>query len=191
MIINVGEVKEILNITETTYDNVIANMIPLIQDDITEYCNTFFQDENIYLISTGFEFNATSTGYDTIVDPDSNFLEYGFVSGIDICIEGGFSNVGIYETSTITANTITLKKSNVLIEYTNNLTTKISRVKWPISLKLYVSRLIWHNISQAKINGIKSKSLGPSSVVYDSVGAGGYPANIMKGLDKYKCPRVV
>lgn len=195
-IITVTEAKNILNITEATYDNQIARLIPYVQDDICEYLDNYFQDRYVARESVSYiSFVRSTTGSgDYIFDSDDRWTKNGFLSDIDVVVEGGYSNVGIHHVVTATTDTLTLDSSGELIgqnpadSSNENLigNVKVSRVIWPKGLKRYVAQMIWYNIQRQKETGVVSESIDDYSVTYASLSGGGYPENITAGLRPYR-----
>ncbi len=61
------EIKALLAITSTTQDSLIDRLIPIVEDDIREYTNNSFQDDNVFIQSGDILFTRNSTSNDTIV----------------------------------------------------------------------------------------------------------------------------
>lgn len=195
-IITVTEVKNLLNITEATYDNQIARLIPYVQDDLVEYLNNYFQDHFVTRESVSYiSFVRSTTGSgDYIFDSDDRWTKNGFLSNIDVVVEGGYSNMGIHHVVTASTDTLTLSSSGEVISQdpadssNENLigNIRVSRVIWPKGLKRYAAQMIWYNIRRQKETGIQSESIDDYSVTYAPLAGGGYPDNIMTGLKPYR-----
>ena len=115
-IVSTSDVQTILN--TTGYATQIAAFIPYVQEDIIEYVGHAFQDG--YVTQEGALTIAVSTGSgDTITDPNDNFLVAGFAPSMDIALEGGYTNVGIWtigsSSGAVTAGTIFLGTSDEFI----------------------------------------------------------------------------
>jgi hypothetical protein len=181
--------------TYNDYDTIIDSLIPLVERDLCNYLNNYFPDKN-----TSYEFSeyimsprGTTAAY--IEDGDSSFITEGFTSTMDITIEGSYRNAGIYHLTSVGSNRLLISTDDDLtserdtVEYGSN-TLRVRRVKWPDAIKIYVANIIWQNISRAKNSTIKSKSLGPSSITYQSLDSGAYPPSIYKGLRKWKNAKI-
>ena len=110
-IITLDEVKDILGIDGDSYDNDIDRLIPFVQDDILEYTNNYFQDRYVYRESfsyISFIRGTTGDSGDVIIDDDSKFLQKGFLSDMDIVVEGGAANVGVHHVSSAAAGQLKL-----------------------------------------------------------------------------------
>jgi hypothetical protein len=192
-IVELQEVKEILGLTDNTYDDRINRLLPLVQRDVIEYLNNYFPDKNTRYDSGNFVLiNAEPP---TIGDTRGRFLIEGFEAGMDIALEGSYRNRDIYTIATASSETLTLAETDSLYserssdEYGGN-RIYLTRCDYPKGLKMYISQIIWHNIDRALNRDIKSRSLGPSSVTYESIDTGGYPPHVVKGLAKYRRVKV-
>lgn len=198
-IVTLNEVKAVLNTTgSTAYDARISTFIPYVQEDILEYTGNDFADG--YVSQEGALTIATSTGRgDKITDPNSKFLAAGFAPGMDIAIEGGYSNVGIWtigsSSGSVTAANIFLASSSQVIpqDRTDEVnvagTITVSRVKWPLSLKPIAAKMVWHLIDKPKDAGAQSESLGDYSITY--AGSNAYPETVLRGLEKWRKVRML
>ena len=205
-VITVIETQAILGITKgedmltgsTEYENEIAYFIPIVQDDLVEYLGNAFQDDYVSVEGTLKISESTGRG-DKITDVNAKFLEAEFAPGMDIALEGGYSNVGIW---TISSSSEAVEAGNMFLTTTGEVIAQdrvdevnvagnitVSRVKWPKGLKAPVAKMIWHLIDKPKDEGVKSESLGDYSVTY--AGSNLYPETVLKGLDKYKMVKMV
>ena len=194
-IITVDEVKDILNIDGSSYDNDINRLIPYVQEDICAYCNNYFQDGYVYRESMSyisFVRGSTGSSADNIVDNDSKFLARGFLSDMDIVVEGGYSNVGFHHVVTAAAGKLTLDSTGEIIGQDPGDTVddnyigmlKVSRVNWPRAIKLPVAQMIHYLIENPKPSDIKSETIDDYSVTF--VGMHSYPDRVAQGLRKYR-----
>jgi len=108
-IVTVDEAKNILGITNNSYDEQLRTMIPYIQEDVIQHCNNAFGDTVIFREAHGaIAFArgttlASSTDPDTITDDDDEFAIAGFRAGMDIVILGG-SNEGVYSLAAVSTH---------------------------------------------------------------------------------------
>jgi len=191
------EVKDILRITDTTYDGDISRFIPLVEQDLIEELGTGFQDGYIYRESaSALQFvRGDSSTYDYITDTDAEFLKHGFRDGMDIVVEGGYSNVGLYTIDSASTGKLSLDEYGVLEDQDQDSTSdephigmiRISRVKWPAALKIPAAKMVWHLIQDAKPSDVQSESLDDYSVTY--FGSHAYPMRVVRMLDKWRRPR--
>ena len=197
-LMTVVEVKAILGITSATYDTQIATFIPYVEKDIIEYLNNGFQDGYVYRHSGSQLAFApdTSTG-DYITDGDSDFVNRGFLEGMDIVIDGGYSNVGKYTIASATASKLILTDKGTLVAQDQGDTkddnyigyVKISRVKWPDALKIPAAKMVWNFIDDPTPSDAISEKLDDYSITY--AGSNAYPTKVINMLDKYRKPRFI
>jgi hypothetical protein len=194
-IITLDEVKDILRIDGDSYDNDIDRLIPYVQDDVVTYCNNHFQDKYVYRESgsyISFVRGTTGSSGDVIKDSDSKFIQKGFLSDMDIAVEGGGANVGIHHVTSAAAGQLTLDSTGEIISQDPDDTgdnnwigeIKISRVKWPPAIKLPVAQMIHYLIEHPHPSDIRSESIDDYSVTY--VGSNAYPDRIAQGLKPFR-----
>jgi hypothetical protein len=191
-----AEVKNVLGITSSTYDTQIAFFLPLVEDDLIDYLNNTFSDGYVYRESgSAFEFvRGDSDTADYIGDTEAEFVEKGFLSGMDIIVQGGGANVGLHTISSASTGRLLLSETGVLIAQDQDDTKDdnsigsilITRVKWPNALKLPAAKMVWSLIDEAKVNDAKSEKLDDYSITY--VGSNAYPTKIIHMLDKWRRP---
>lgn len=196
-LLTVDEARQFLRLTDGTYDVLIASYIPLIEEDICTYLNTQFQDKSIYVEYTGglaFVQGGTSTGTsrDYITDDNENFSTAGFSTDMDVAIEGG-SNEGIYTIVSLSSGTMTMEDKGRFIDQDQDASHKtvgpirISRIKWPESLKPIAAKMIWYQIDKAKPDGAIREQIDDYSVAF--AGAREYPMQLINQLVKWKQAR--
>jgi hypothetical protein len=173
------------------YDELITYLIPIVERDVCEYLNNYFEDKQTRYQS-GFDFIPKGTSNAYIFDSDSKFSSYGFTSTMDFIVEGSRRNCGLYHASNLSNSKMyigstedfTSEKSS----YANyaSASVRLTRVRWPEAMKVYIAQIIWFNINRSKDYMIASKSIGPTSVSYESLGAKGYPQSLYSGLNKWR-----
>ena len=195
------EVKRILGITDSTYNTQIDFFIPYVERDLIDYLNNKFPDGYVYRESnTEFAFvRGDSDTTDYINDTAAEFLEKGFLSGMDITVLGGGANEGLYHISSASTGKLSLTEYGILIDQDQDDTSDnnyigsilISRVKWPEALKLPAAQMVNYLIKDATANNVQSEKLDDYSVTYKALaiaGSNAYPVEILDRLDKYKRP---
>jgi hypothetical protein len=194
-VVTAQEVKDILRISSTEYDDAINTFIPYVEEDVIEHLGHAFQDKYVYRESaTALEFVRDTSTADYITDTDAEFVEKGFLSGMDIVVEGGSANVGLYHVSSASTGRLKLQESGILIDQDQDDTKddnligniKISRVHWPNALKLPVAKMVWHLIDNSQPSDVQSETIDDYSVTY--AGSNAYPERVVKMLDKWKRP---
>ena len=187
-IITTNEVKTILGTTVSTYDTKIAALIPYVQEDLIEYTNNGFTDGYVY-VDGALTVEPSTGGGDKIFDPNKQFVKAGFSSGMDVALEGGYANVGVYTLKAVASSVLTLTTTGLIeqdrtseVNATGNI--RVSRVKWPTALKLPAAKMVWHLIDKPTDPGVKSETLGDYSVTY--AGSNSYPETVLAGLNKWR-----
>jgi hypothetical protein len=183
-----------INYTYNDYDNDIVTLLPLVQMDVLNYLNNDFEDEQTEYASASITFVAGSSNYikDTGHLPTTStgyaFSTAGFEVGMDVLIRGSYKNWGLYNISSITANSSRIKfaSTEFISERPRLNYIEISRVRWPKDLKLAIAQIIWFNLEKARSKDVQSRSLGPSSVTYVALKDGAYPESIYGMLAKYR-----
>ena len=194
-----AEVKTFLGITASTYDVQIAAYIPLIEEDITDYLQNWFQDKAIFVeadgglaFSRGNTATATSAA-DYITDDNYAFTSAGFTDGMDIVIAGG-SNYGIYTISSVTTAVLKTNSTGIFVDQDQDDsqhsvgTILISRVIWPAALKPVAAKMIWYQIDNAKMSDAKSERIDDYSIVF--AGSRAYPERLLNQLNKWRHARM-
>jgi len=187
-IITQAKVKTLLQIDGTTYDDLIDELIPIVQDFIVDYCNNSFKDTNVHLTASTISFADTDP--DTILDSVSGFVDAEFSADMEIVVEGSDHNDGMYTLDTVAAGTLTLIEADELVTEAAGNTITITKVEWPKGLWGTTAQMIGYNIARTqefKSLGVSSESYGDYSRSYAIVGeSGGYPMNILGGLKPYR-----
>ncbi len=196
MIITLSQAKALLQITSVTYDTVMQSLIPIVQDDVIRYCNTAFQDRSIY--SEGSALATVRGDPDTITDSESNWANYGFLTGMTVYIEGGGgTNMGAYDVASVAAGTLTLTSVNQLIDQDIDDTAaqpfnilRVSRINWPAGIELPAASMIWYQVKNVKQDGVKSERIDDYAVTYGDSRAA-YPDTVLQSLNKYRVVNTV
>ena len=205
MIATVATIKTILGITGTTYNTLIHTYIPIVTEDIVEYCNNHFIKKPVELYTDATTTNDADLAYsntfvyvdsdpDTITDADAGFVTAGFVDGDDIYVSGTRRNDGFYTLAGVAAGTLTLTDTidSLTAEDITNRTSTIYLVQFPKSLVPVFSQMVgWLVLDQNnQTGGFKSEKLGDYSYTLSdsalSVGANQYPTNIVNGLNAFR-----
>ena len=166
-IITAAEVKAIgLQTTATTWDTLIATLIPIAQSKILKYCGMrYFLNKDVQISGTGITLVSGTPA--TIADSDSGFVDADFVAG-DYKIYGTSHNNKIVTVQTVAAATLTLATGETLVSETAGDEITIVKADWPESMKYDVAQyIVWMISKQGK--SVSSESLpGGYSVTYKS-----------------------
>lgn len=178
------EVKDLLQISVRTYDELIDTLLPIVRDFVVyDLLQNTFKKRDVYIHSNTISFVPADK---KIQDSASQFLLNKFTSGIDIIVEGSLSNDGLYEVKLAEAGALTLDFKNhvggVLITEAAFESVRITRIQYPPGLKIPVSQLFQHLISKDQLKGVQSESLGDYAVTYlDDL-----PKTLTSKFQKYK-----
>ena len=173
-----------------SYNDDIDAMIPVVEKDICEYLNNYFEDRVIYVSKVGgIAFVGNTTGADYITDDESDFSTAGFVAGMDVAVRGG-SNYGIHTIAAVTSNKLTLASTGILVDQDQDASynvvggIRISRIAWPAALKPYIAQMIWYRINRGRPDNVQSERIDDYSVTY--INGNAYPTEIINGLKKFR-----
>lgn len=189
MIIDIAEVKEILQITGPEYDSAIEKLIPKIQDFIFTYCNNYFEvaTDVIGIETSSIVFVSGSPS--KIQNSDSYFVDAGFVEQMDIRVKGSLYNDGVYHLDGVTADELTLSADDSLTDEDYEAKVTITMVKYPKGIKLPVAKLIGEDLKNTFSTKEKviSEQVGNTNFNYGgSKVRGEYPAELLAGLKPWK-----
>ncbi len=191
MIVDKEEAKRLVGETKFTHDAEIEALLPLVQDDLVEYCNNLFLDPLIsYHVS---QISYVKGNPDTITDNLSEFVDKRFAAGMDVFIDANNTNRGIYELAIVAAGTLTFTTSNELVSMAYDDSenapggARISLINWPRPLKIVASRMVWYLISRNKPTGELSENVDSIQKNYDRTRS--YPREIMQMADRYRMMR--
>ena len=195
----IGDTEKVyVSYSYSNYDEQINILLPMVEADVCEYLNNYFEDdETEYEVGDLKFIKRAGSSHPCITDTYNKlFLVYGFTDGMDIHISGTPRNSGIYHISNAAADKIKLSSNDTLekessTEVFGAYTAEIHRIKWPAAIKRYIAYLCWFNIQRNRDQSIASKSLGPSSVSYVTLSSGGYPPSITDGLLKFKNTKTI
>lgn len=174
------------------YDDLINRYIPIVEADVISYLNNNFIDKRTGNYGA-FSFVARSgSSHPQIKDTGGQaWLKYGMTDCMDIYVNGTPRNDGKYFVTDASSETLKLSSNDTCYEENSTdlysgVIIYVNRIKWPIELKPIIAKMIWQNIDRIKSGNIKSKSIGPTSITYESLESGGYDKSIYTALKRYK-----
>lgn len=179
MIISLEEAKKLLGINDTTKDYELTFKLNAIETMIRNKTNNKFLDTRVR-VSKNLIFNTgnTITG--------ANFKALGFRGDNTIDIDDSIQNNGVYEVLEVSETHIKVKE-DIQEEECNCLITK---VVYPSDIKLGVIKLLQYDNKMGDKIGVKQETIARVSTTYydvnNSESIEGYPAALLKFLDKYK-----
>lgn len=187
MIISLDETKSLLQISDTSKDALIENLIPIVQDFVIKFTENSFEilTDTVYRLSNKLSFEAGNPP--KILDSENQFVAMGFTSGLEIKVKGSKFNDNYYKIDSLTDGVLNLSSFDTLTtEPAHNLfTVLITVVQFPKGIKLPVSKLIDFHLDKQKTSNVSSESLGDHSVSYQSSG-GSYPKHLLDDLAQYR-----
>lgn len=180
MIITLEKAKQLLAVADNSKDTDITEKLKSLEVMIRNLTNNKFLDRRIRsnkkLIFASA--NKTITG--------DTFQALGFRVGDTIDIDECLLNKGIFTVTAVTDNSITV--SEAIVDEEN--ITLISKIIYPYDLVQGIIKLISFDFKMSDKIGVKQESISRYSVTYYDVNSTesieGYPAALMKFLDKYK-----
>lgn len=181
------EVKALLQITVSTYDTLIDRLYPIIRNYIIyDLLQNKFKDPLVWVESSALSF-IQSDG--SINDALGSFIFMRFSNYDDIIVEGSLLNDGLYTIAAdgLSAGKLTLDFSNEPPETLHDEPVglkiiTVTKVRFPIGLKIPVSELYGHILSKQSGSNVNSESTGSYSVTYFN----DVPKSILSKFDKYK-----
>ena len=193
------EIKALLAITSTTQDSLIDRLIPIVEDDIREYTNNSFQDDNVFIQSGDILFTRNSTSADTI-DLDGSgdgFVDSLFKDGQTVYVQGSFNNDGFHEVETVTSAAMTMFTTTSrpffqeMVTEDEGVFVLITKVDYPVALKNSMSQMMKYKLSNYDYS-VESETVARYSVTFNTNELiNGYPRGLMTALNRWKVVRFV
>jgi hypothetical protein len=184
MIATLAEIKSILGYTDTTQDARISRLLPMVENEIVTYCNNTFRHTSIYFSGEITCTVSAGPAY-SLICPDGGMDEAELMAGDTIYISGSNRNDGYYTISAITSTQISLMEP-IASQAAADIILYL--VDIPAGLKIYIAKMIAYQINHAGDEGITGESIGNYSYSRKDGGTAdaGYPAELLRGLDKWK-----
>lgn len=176
MIATLAEIKLLLQISDTTYDTLLALEIECVQNFIMNYCKNSFLNGFVKSYDT-----LVFTG-NSITSSENLFLTDKFLTG-SYKITGSDFNDGWVTVSNVQAGTLTVSETLRSETCTNEVSLYL--VDFPKELKMVMAKMvgfgIWNKL------GIQSESFSRYSVNYGSgQNIAGYPDIYINPLNKFR-----
>lgn len=186
MIVSLNNVKAVLQLTDNTFDGLILQLIPAVQNFVFSYCNNFFELPYNIIESSAIQFVSGSPAK-IISDTD---LFINLHPDMNIKVKNSNYNDGFYTISSATSNILTLSNEDTLIDENNSALVRISIMKVPEDVKLVIAKLIGEDLKNNTVQAgepVVSESVGNHSVTYGGTNIKGtYPDELLKMLKPYK-----
>jgi len=192
-IVTRAEAKTFLQIAsaDTSKDALIDALIPCVQNFIVSYCNNKFKVEN-HFIENNAIYRATNILQNSNISFEAStrkikcdseeFVIAGFMDGFDICVEGSRNNDNIYTIATVAPGELTLAAGTTLYDEASLLWIRITRVFFPMMLKLTASKMISFDMNKHIASGLSSFGLADYTAAY----VGDYPKSILTELSPFR-----
>ena len=184
MIATLATVKNLLGYTDDTKDAMITELMPIVQNHITTYCNNNFVNRT-FSYKGALTFVNDGIVYDVI---QGDFVDLPFQNDIHVStseLDMPQLNFGFYTVTSKTDTEITLDTIGAI--YNEETTARIMNVDYPVGLILPFSLMIGYSISEnAGTMGISSESKLDYSVGYADLSGYMYPARIVEMLKMYR-----
>jgi hypothetical protein len=180
VIITLNETKSLLQITDTTKDTLITNLIPIVEQAICDYCNNEFIDEYFDYI------NSSSIIFESIDNSISlnNISNYKFNVNDSIRIFNSLSNNQTFTIYSISTNSIIVDDIDTIIDENEGYPITLTRIIYPKPLKIIAFKMIDYNLEKIT-PGLTSESIDDYSFTIMELNEC-YPKNILAGLNKYR-----
>lgn len=183
MIATRSEIKTLLQISDSTKDTLIDALIPIVQDEIVEYCGNHFEKTIVMVNGQNYDAGETVSFDSTAKTINDSENDMPFISGHDVYVSGSRYNDGHY--SIVTASTGTLIVSESLIDEAEGANVTIKLVIWPKALKMIVADMIQYKIN-GKDAGVTSETVSGAMGLSFSQEIGSYPQSLLNGLNKFR-----
>ncbi len=198
MIATKDEIKRLVQITTMTQEELLDQLIPIVEDDIRQYCNNAFRDSNVYISSgeISFTHNSGATA-DTInlniSTNEDGFVEAQFKAGQTVQVQGSYNNNGFFDVETVTSTVMTLYARTArpyyqtLVTEDEDVLIQINKVDYPKALKNVVAQMCQYKLTNRDYD-VESETVARYSVTYNRDLINGYPKSLMTGLNRWRVP---
>lgn len=189
-IISVSDTKTLLQISGSTYDSLIAMLLPMIEEAIIKYTNNHFIDTydgilgttpTVYTYGNTFSFLNSDN---SINNSDKDFTAMDFQVDDNVRVYNSLQNNKVFKIATIAETKITFDTDITIKDEDNDNTIIIGRVKYPEPIKLIAADMVGYKL-QKRGKYFKSEKIDDYSYTRDEKLINGYPQAIMSQLDDY------
>jgi len=156
MMINKTNVKAILDISTTNYDNTIDLLLPVFINSVVKYCKNYFIMQK--------QSGKIETTEDTILF--DKIIELPFKPGDFVALGLSLYNKEVYQIEALTANSITINNKYELVEE-NSYSGYLGFVRFPTQLINIIAD--YFKVIIEDNQNIKSEKLGDHAIEYSNV----------------------
>jgi hypothetical protein len=182
MIATLTEIKKLLQLNDSTYDEIISALIPIVENKIFTHCKNHFINTNFdYVSSSNFVFAES----DNSISFTNIGVNYKLVIGDTIRVYESFRNDGVYTIDSMTTNKLILNPINQVQDENEGQYCYLTTLKFPISLKMSVASMVNFKMRHIDKAGIASEKIDDYQVNYPS--SKEYPDGILVSLNDYRC----
>lgn len=182
MIVTKDEVKTLILESSTTYDDYIEALIPYVEEEICNYCKNDFCDVRFtYFSSNDITFDSSDNSIN-FTDIDS----YDLKVNDTIRVYGSLRNDRAFSINTINSNSLIIDSIYSIEDEDETDEVKyITKIKYPLTIKLIISQMIKFNIDTLKLtSGAKSEKIDDYSITLEDMKD--YPSQILSKLNRYR-----
>jgi hypothetical protein len=180
--INLQEVKALLQINDNTRDSLINSLIPKTEDSIIKHCRNHFLHEDFnYIMSTSISFDSSENKIEM-----TNIENYALSANNYIRIYGSLMNDGVYLIDEVGTGYLKINSLRTLKDEDLSRSIVICLVIYPEDLKIPMSQAIGYRLENFT-PGVKNESIDDYSyTLADSKMVNGLPSMILGDLIDYK-----
>lgn len=180
--INLSEVKELLQITNNDNDDLINSLITKNEDAIIRYCkNHFLQYEYDYFMSTNISFDGNNNTINFTGIENQNLS-----SGDYLRVYGSLKNDGVYLIDSVNTGFITINSLRSLKTEDLNKSIIICLVDYPEDLKISISQMIGYRLENFTPGLLSEKIDDYSYSLNSQVLINGIPSSIAGDLASHR-----
>lgn len=178
------EIKSLLNIDNTDWDDFIDLNIPIVEQIICNYCNNDFIDKSYdWFCSNQISFTASTNkiNFTGIGDKD-------LIAGDSIRVYRSKRNNQSFTIDTVNTNDIVLNDIDTIKNEEAENSIYIIKLDYPKPLKLIISKMINFlitDIDETKTPGVKSERIDDYAITYED-NYQGFPLSVIKQLNIFK-----
>lgn len=180
MIATLTEIKKLARLDDSM-DDFIREIMPTLEDFITNYCNNDFINTTKSVIhSSSFVFSNidNSISLESIGD--------NFKNGDTVRVYNTLRNNKAFTIEEVFLDKLVINSIDVVEEETLENMAKLAFVSYPHTLKIIISRMVGFSLEDYSI-GIKSEKIDDYTINFDiQKNQSLYPSQIIGGLNKFR-----
>lgn len=191
MIATLTEIKTLLDISVSTYDNKIKLNMPIVEQFICNFCKNNFVDYSntvpsyprVYIQSDEISFvNSTNSLDSSTLDLSS----YKLAVGDNLRVYGSYHNNKVFTISSISSTSIVFEDVNTVKDEDYSEFITLARIIYPEDLKKVYAFMINYNLNKDNLKGLKSETILGYSYTLSDNNKSGYPDSAISELYNYR-----